>query len=809
MASLSISETKFRISNVHKAYKATFHWLFDPNVVPFSHWLSRGTETTESFFWIQGKPGSGKSTLMKFAMKDSRTLALLGEISDSEPQWTLVAFFFHDRGSSIQKSLLGLLREVVDSTLRQLPQLMSHAIAVYRDLVKSQRNKLPDWHFEALRNVMQRITGQRETRVKLLLFLDALDEHEGDKDLLLQLLKEWTQNVDGYYVTLKICLASRSWPVFSQQFEVGPNFVIDQFTKEDIRIFTESRLSSSHVGSVPLLELESLGYLIEQITTKARGVFIWVRLVTDRLAKNIRDGTPFQVLSRIIADTPEELQELYDDTLRRINAQYANETHVMFQMVLCSVGRLPLETLVEATVMCLNRYLDDNSCLDSESSSKNSAFPQALRWLISRSGGLLETYTAEPNIDHLGEPGTPLQYVQFLHQTSKEYIQSHRAQAFMKRAAPQVAGKNGYYFLSLASQSCSAWVAPIKIQMLYYIKLTELHDQIDEHIMIPFDDGSSTVTHANHPCGFKWWLQQQENPSLKSLYHIIFSPVIDPDHRSFYGQICLVVTANLISMVPKAYPPELQQYLSVGAYQVGSICLLQTAIGGGNAVPAELQDRTAMVVKLLALGYSPSTRRAIPYHLAVWPDMEDPGHTFLKAGSEGKRESTPIEYLLHGFGNVRLTQETRISILDALIDAGAKVDPLLVSYCAQYENAAILRVLLRRGAPINERDHAGWLPIDYALLRGDREILAAFNDFLSEPLGPDLRSNSVAPPLANTSETLILLSTTVYTACGHPGLAMLLARCENQEHRLRLKKELEQRQYEAKLDRQRSSQGPV
>ena len=55
---------------------------------------------------------------MKFAMKDPRTFALLGENDDSDLPWTLVAFFFHDRGSSIQKSLQGLLREVVDSIIR-------------------------------------------------------------------------------------------------------------------------------------------------------------------------------------------------------------------------------------------------------------------------------------------------------------------------------------------------------------------------------------------------------------------------------------------------------------------------------------------------------------------------------------------------------------------------------------------------------------------------------------------------------------------------------------------------------------------
>lgn len=100
MASLSISETNIRFANVRPAYEATLHWLFDPDVVSFSRWLCNGVERVEPFYWIQGKPGSGKSTLMKFAMKDPRTLDLLGR--SSGPGWTFVAFFFHDRGSSIQ-----------------------------------------------------------------------------------------------------------------------------------------------------------------------------------------------------------------------------------------------------------------------------------------------------------------------------------------------------------------------------------------------------------------------------------------------------------------------------------------------------------------------------------------------------------------------------------------------------------------------------------------------------------------------------------------------------------------------------------
>ncbi|KAL8977205.1 MAG: hypothetical protein Q9205_006940, partial [Flavoplaca limonia] len=656
---------------------------------------------------------------MKFAMRNPRTLALLSENDDSDPPWTLVAFFFHDRGSSIQKSLLGLLREVVDSTIRQLPQLVLHAIAPYKDLVKSQRKKSPNWHFEALQNVMGSITRQRETRVKLLLFLDALDEHEGDNDLLLQLLKEWTLNADGYYVTLKICLASRSWPVFTQQLGAGPNFAIDQYTKDDIRMYTESRLSSTYVGTSSLLVRDNLSELIEQITTKARGVFIWVRLVTDRLAINIRDGSPFQVLSRIIAETPEKLQELYDDTLRRINIQYAEETHVMFQIILHTLERLPLETLIEATVMTSNPNLYGYNWLDIKPTSKTSAFSEAMygAWLMSRSGGLLETYTAGSHADmvHLGEPNTPIQYVQFLHQTSKEYIQSPRAQVVIKRMAPRVAEKNGYYFLSLASQSPFAWVAPIKLHMMYYIKLTELQNQGDWHIVVPFVRDITTA----YACDLDWWLEQHQNRFLNYIFqrHLkgyrgirrTENAIDYCDHCLYlFGELLFLIAANLITLVRKAYTTDMRTFINKIVHDRGLslMCLLQATIGGPNIVPVELQDRVDMVKLLLTLGYPADTRMVILTDLAVWPTTENAGQISQRTFQDSSKGSTPVEYLLYGLGNVELSHETRVAMLNALLEYGAKVEAPMVSYCAQHESAEILRTLFQHGVGMDQRDDA-------------------------------------------------------------------------------------------------------
>ena len=223
---------------------------------------------------------------MKFAMRDPRTLALLDENPDLK--WTFIAFFFHDRGSLVQKSLLGMLQEIIDSIVQQLPQLVSHAIVQYKQLVKLQRTKYPKWSIGALKAAMTGMLEQRNVRIRWLFFLDALDEHEGDNEELIKLIQGWAQKADGRYVRLKICIASRPWNIFQQSFGNTPTFAIDHYTTEDIRVYTRSRINNA--GNSDRLLKEMHDSLVAQIIAKAQGVFIWVRLVTDQLIKDIRDS---------------------------------------------------------------------------------------------------------------------------------------------------------------------------------------------------------------------------------------------------------------------------------------------------------------------------------------------------------------------------------------------------------------------------------------------------------------------------------------------------------------------------------------
>jgi len=76
---LQFPRMKTRELEIRFAYRNTCSWIFQDDTEGkasrdcFGQWLSHGT----GFFWIEGKAGCGKSTLMKFLCADERTGRLL------------------------------------------------------------------------------------------------------------------------------------------------------------------------------------------------------------------------------------------------------------------------------------------------------------------------------------------------------------------------------------------------------------------------------------------------------------------------------------------------------------------------------------------------------------------------------------------------------------------------------------------------------------------------------------------------------------------------------------------------------------
>jgi hypothetical protein len=119
-----------RYEDITEAYAKTFNWIFSDTrewELPwsdFSKWL-RGNE---DIYWIRGKAGSGKSTLMKYIYDDQRTRKLLQEWarinkSGSMP-CCMATFFFWNGGTDLQQSQRGLLRALLYQVLEKHPLLL-------------------------------------------------------------------------------------------------------------------------------------------------------------------------------------------------------------------------------------------------------------------------------------------------------------------------------------------------------------------------------------------------------------------------------------------------------------------------------------------------------------------------------------------------------------------------------------------------------------------------------------------------------------------------------------------------------------
>ena len=125
--SLWFSEIHRRQETVAEAHRKTFQWIFEPNTFNhsgrrwknFVQWLREGDGT----YWISGKAGSGKSTLMNYIRQDHRTGDFLREWSGIK-QVLILSFFFWNAGAALERSSEGLLRSLLYQIFERYPSLI-------------------------------------------------------------------------------------------------------------------------------------------------------------------------------------------------------------------------------------------------------------------------------------------------------------------------------------------------------------------------------------------------------------------------------------------------------------------------------------------------------------------------------------------------------------------------------------------------------------------------------------------------------------------------------------------------------------
>jgi len=239
------------------------------------------------------------------------------------------SFFFHDRGTLLQKSLEGLLRSILSQVLAQQEDLAILLKPVLDDRAAANRNRIQDsWTINELEKCFHILMCQTMMDIQLFLLLDALDEYNGRPDYISKFLQSLVVRSTGSRTRLKIVFSSRPWDVFRTNFDGKPSLQLQDYTKDDISTYCYGYIAESgpRVGAM-------VKPLLPRVVSRAKGVFLWVRLVLEELASSALGGNSGDQLEVLLEGIPPTLEEYYGRIVQLLPDKERWSAYVIFEIV--------------------------------------------------------------------------------------------------------------------------------------------------------------------------------------------------------------------------------------------------------------------------------------------------------------------------------------------------------------------------------------------------------------------------------------------------------------------------------------------
>lgn len=381
LETLRFDQIQVRQMTIKRAHTKTCQWLLKKS--EYLDWLDTSKIPDHyGFLWIKGKPGAGKSTMMKFAF---------GSCQKRMKDRIVISYFFNARGTELEKSTIGMYRSLLVQLLEQLPELQcvfdNRRFTDWDSKFKHQYTELLETIFE---DAIQRL-GQSS----LICYIDALDECEErqirDMVKFFQRLGELALSAG---IQFQVCFSSRHYPHIT--ITKGLTLVLEgqEGHSQDITTYIDSELKIGHSKLAEQIRLE--------LQEKAMGVFMWVVLVVDILNKE-HDGGRIHALRKRLRDIPSDLHELFRDILTR-DCHNKNELILCIQWLLFARHPLSPEELYFAILSVISPQ--QISKWDQEEVTVGTI----QRFILNSSKGLAEiTKSKEPTI-------------QFIHESVKDFL---------------------------------------------------------------------------------------------------------------------------------------------------------------------------------------------------------------------------------------------------------------------------------------------------------------------------------------------------------------------------------------------------
>jgi hypothetical protein len=296
----------------------------------YKQWIE---DIGSSVMWLEGKPGSGKSTLTRSLIRklaeerekltvDQTSQARIHISADSATKngmvWnfinpkdknTIIARFYYSfRGRSTRTSHELMLRSIVYQIWSENSRLFPLIRDRYRELkrgVSDAKEHKSLWEYNELKFALQSLC-QADFKLNVFIIIDGMDESDNDKriDVLKFLVGLATSTSD---CVVKLFIASRPDNDINPPLAHARHHLkLQELNEEDISTAVERWIDG--VVAERNIDRQTFSAIKDYIMKHSAGVFIWVTLILKDLDQFIsRGGYSERSLERRVSNRPKSL----------------------------------------------------------------------------------------------------------------------------------------------------------------------------------------------------------------------------------------------------------------------------------------------------------------------------------------------------------------------------------------------------------------------------------------------------------------------------------------------------------------------
>lgn len=416
LKSLSFSEMDDRFLEIAKPPWDTCFWLLKHE--SYCTWLDKH----KNLLCIKGKPGAGKSTLMKFAV-EKRT----GQTP------VLARFFFHARGTELQKNSFGLYRSLLHQLLLQVPSLRPDFRQVYQK--KIQGHNVCKWHVNEMQELLTDIIKKAAKTFPIFIYIDALDECGLEEETT---LTEYLQTLTDFQgstedMPIKICFSCRHYPHI--HFQNRLEILVEKENKEDITTHIRTVLEAKYLKVARGPDITLIKEIGVDILDRSSRVFQWVSLILKIIDNMNIKREPWRLIQKKIREVPKGLTDLYTHILSSMDEEDRPKTSVLLRWV--RFARRPLTPNELRIAMAFDTDTPHKSLKSWRESDEYHGYHRQWKERITYlSGGLAEVVRKKG-------PGKYYHrfIVQFIHESVNDYLQKEGVSMLGIKQAGSVVGQ--------------------------------------------------------------------------------------------------------------------------------------------------------------------------------------------------------------------------------------------------------------------------------------------------------------------------------------------------------------------------------